>query len=225
MDDLHRPSAQHVARANDHRIADPLRDLPGLVQRVAGSVGRLLEAKLMEQYLEASAVLGAVDGIGRRADDRNILPFEGPCEAERSLASELDDDADERPPRHLGAGDRDDILDGERLEIEPVRGVVVRRYGLWVAVDHDGLDACFLQTVAGVNAAVVELDPLSDAVGSSAEDDHLAGIAGIGLVFGLRSTVSLVAAVHVGRARGELGGTGVDSLEYRNDAQTVHAAF
>src|SRR3712207_2538944 len=60
-----------------------------------------------------------------------------------------------------------------------------------------------------VDAAVVELDALADAVGPRAEDDHARAVAALDLVLG----PALPARVEVGRARLELRGAGVDSLE------------
>ena len=63
-------------------------------------------------------------------------------ELERRLAAELHDDARARVPAALlDPHDLDHVLGGQRLEIEPVGGVVIGRDGLRVAVDHDRLDA------------------------------------------------------------------------------------
>jgi len=64
------------------------------------------------------------------------------------------------------------LLTGQRLEVQPRRRVVVRGDGLGVRVHHDGLEALVAQRERGVAAAVVELDPLADAVGTPAEDEH-----------------------------------------------------
>ena len=77
-----------------------------------------------------------------------------------------------RPPAPLlGLEHVGHVLGRQRFEVEPVRGVVVGRHRLGVAVDHDGLVAGVAQGHGGVDAAVVELDPLPDAVGARAEDD------------------------------------------------------
>ena len=95
-----------------------------------------------------------------------------------------------------------------------VAGVVVGADGLGVRVDHDRLDAHLAQGEAGVAAAVVELDPLADAVRPAAEDHDplLAGLLGRGFVF------VLVGRVVVGRVGLELGGAGIDRLERGHDA-------
>ena len=86
------------------------------------------------------------------------------------------------PTGVLGLDDVHHVLVGERLEVEPVGGVVVGRHRLGVAVDHDRLEAGVAQGEAGVHAAVVELDALADAVGSGAEDDDLGTVRGDDLV-------------------------------------------
>src|SRR3546814_13463648 len=76
----------------------------------------------------------------------------------------------------------DHVLGGQRLEIQPVRGVVVGRHGLRVAVDHDGLEAGLRERVGGMHAAIVELDALAAAVRAAAEDHPLAAVPRFGLV-------------------------------------------
>ncbi len=145
-------------------------------------------------------------------------------EAERGLAAELDDDADDAGAARglaalvLGLEDLGDVFEGERFEVEPVGGVVVGGDGLGVAVDHDGLVADLAQGLDGVDARVVELDALADAVGPGAEDHHLRTVRGrdLGLV--------LVGRVVVGRVGLEFGGAGVDGLEDRAQAEPVAQA-
>ena len=116
---------------------------------------------------EALAVLGEVDGLVRRPEDRIALLLERARQLERRLAAELDDDA----LRLLARADLQHLLDPQRLEVEPVGRVVVGRDGLRVAVDHHGLVAERAERLDGVDAAVVELDALADPVRARAEDD------------------------------------------------------
>ena len=55
-----------------------------------------LEAELVEQPLEAVAVLGEVDRVGRRAEDRHAGLLQRLGELQRRLAAELHDDAEQR---------------------------------------------------------------------------------------------------------------------------------
>ena len=73
----------------------------------------------------------------------------------------------------LARDDRGHVLERERLEVQPIDGVVVGRHRLRVAVDHHRLEPLFAQREGGVAAAVVELDALPDAVRAAAEDDDL----------------------------------------------------
>ena len=104
------------------------------------------------------------------------------------------------PLRLLDGDQLEHVLGGQRLEVEPVGGVVVGGDGLGVAVDHDRLDADLVEREGGVAAAVVELDALADAVGAAAEDDRLLAVRGLGLALGrLAERAGLVGRVHVGR--------------------------
>ena len=69
-DDRHRPAAQHVGRAHDERQAELGGDQARLLDRIGDAVLGLLQAELVEQALEAVAVLGEVDRIDRGAEDR-----------------------------------------------------------------------------------------------------------------------------------------------------------
>ena len=80
------------------------------------------------------------------------------------------------------------------------------------------------QRVDGVDAAIVELDALADAVRAAAQDDDLAAVGRLGLALGRPHAVALVAGIEVGRARFELGGAGVDALEHRPDAERAPRA-
>src|SRR5215469_8507118 len=63
------------------------------------------------------------------------------------------------------------ILERERFEVQPVARVVVGRYCLRVAVDHDRLVTVFAQRKRSVAAAIIELDSLPDAIRPTAKDD------------------------------------------------------
>ena len=138
--------------------------------------------EFLDQRLEAVAVLGEVDGIGRCAQDRHAGSLERLGELQRGLAAELHDDAAQGAFRLLHGDDLEHVFGGQRLEIEPVGGVVVGRDRFGIAVDHDGLGAGRRQRKAGVAAAIVELDALPDAVGAAAQDDDLVAVRRRGLV-------------------------------------------
>jgi hypothetical protein len=90
-----------------------------------------------------------VDRLGRGADDRHPGVGETLREAERGLAAELADDARDRAGLLLGVDDLEDVLEGQRLEVEAVGRVVVGGDGLGVAVDHDRLEARAILALPG----------------------------------------------------------------------------
>ncbi len=221
IDDLHRPSAEHVARPHQHRVADAVGHRDRLVAAAGDAVLGLLELELVDQLGEALAVFGQVDRIGRSAEDRDPGIFQRLRQLERRLPAELDDHAHQRAVLLLDPQDFEHVLGGQRLEIEPVGGVVIGRNGLRVAVYHDGFKAIFGQREAGVAAAIVELDPLPDAVRPAAQDHDLLPVRRLRLVLGLAEARGFVGRIHVGRDRLELGGAAVDPLEHRIDAELV----
>ena len=213
VDDLHAAAAEHEARPHEHRVADPLRD--GDRRRRVGrdAVARREQPGLVEDARELAALLREVDRRRRGAEDRHAGRLESLREPERGLAAELHDHADQLAGLRLGVDDLEHVLEGQRLEVEPIARVVVGRHGLRVAVDHDRLEAGVVQREAGVHAGVVELDPLPDPVRPRAEDDDLAPVARRHL--GLQ----VVARVVVRRQRRELARAGVDGLVDRPHAE------
>ena len=99
--DLHGASAQHVGGPDHDRIADRLGDRARLLGLVAMPLLGWRRLELVEQLLEAVAVLGEVDRVGRGAEDRNFGPLQRLGELERRLAAELHDDAVQRAVRAL----------------------------------------------------------------------------------------------------------------------------
>ena len=172
-DDLHGAAAEHIGRAHHQRQAEIGGHQPRLLDRIGDAVLRLLQSQLVEHALEAVAVFGEVDGVGRGAEDRHVGGLQRTRELERGLAAELHDHAVQRAVLAFGRDDLEHVLGGQRLEIQSVGGVVVGRHRFRIAVDHDGLEAGVVQREAGVAAAIVELDALADPVRSAAEDDDL----------------------------------------------------
>ena len=120
----------------------------------------------------------------------------------------------------LDVDDVHDVLERKRLEIQLVGGIVIGRHGLGIAVDHDRLVPGVAKRIAGMHAAVIELDALPDTVRSGAQDhDPLAARRGHGLVF-----LGIIGLIVVCRGARELGGAGVDRLERGHDAELLAAS-
>ena len=206
-DDLHGTAAEHIRRAYDEREAHFARQAHRLVLGARGRVRRLLQVQVAHQRLEALAVLGDIDRVGRRADDRRARLLQRARQFQRGLAAELHDDAF----RLFLREDFQHVLESQGLEVQPVRGVIVGRDRLRVAIDHDGLEPVLAQLQGRVHTTVVELDALADAVRAAAQDHDLAAIGGIRLAF------LLVGGIEVGGRGREFRRAGVDALVNRHD--------
>ena len=121
-------------------------------------------------------------GIG--ADDGHAQLLQRQRQIQRRLPAELHDHA----VRLLRVVDVQNFFQRERLEVQPVAGVVVGRDGLRIAVDHDRLEAEILQREGRMAAAVIELDSLPDAVGPAAQDHDFLARAGRGFALAIRSS-------------------------------------
>ena len=191
VDDLHardRPARTTAAPApgTRSRSAITLR----LVERHRRTVLRRRQRRVREHLAERAALLRQVDRVRRRPDDRYAGVREPLRQSERGLPAELHDHPGDRAGLHLGVHDLEHVLAGERLEVQPVGGVVVGRDRLRVAVHHHRAVAGLAQRHRRVHAGVVELDPLPDPVRPRAEDQHGRGLARRDLASPRRTTSS-----------------------------------
>ena len=214
VDDLHAAPAQHVAGAYQDREADGAGHRQGLLVAAGGAVGGGGQAGALQDHAEELAVLRGVDGLRAGAQDGYARGLEACGQGQGGLPAELDHHAGHGSRGQLGLVDLHDVLEGQRLEVEPVGDVVVGGDGLGVAVDHDGLVAV-RQGHGGVDAGVVELDALADAVGAGPQDNDGLPLARGDLGLGV------VAGVVVGGAGGELRRAGVHGLVDRAQAEGV----
>ena len=181
---------------------------------VAVPLGGCGMPEVPEQLREPLAILRQIDRVGRGAEDADARP---PAARSASLSGVWPPNwttHDTSPPAcSLPLDDRQHVLERQRLEVQPVGGVVVGRHRLGVAVDHDRLEALVAQREGRVTAAVVELDALPDPVRPAAEDDDLLPRRRVGLA------LLLVGAVEIRRERLELRRARVDALVDRRRAR------
>ena len=185
----------------------------GLFRRRGDAVHGLLQFQIRQKLLKALTILGQINRVRRGAKDRDTFGLQRIGQFQRCLTAELHDHAMQRTVFLLDAQDLQHMFKGQRLEVEPVRGVVIGGDCLGVAVDHDRLIARFCQRETGVAAAIVKLDPLADPVRPAAQNDDLFGVRWASLAFGIAVGLSLIRGIHIGRLRLEFGGAGVDPLE------------
>jgi len=172
VDHLHAPPAQDEGRPDHEGIPDPMGHIHRLVEGAGHARLGHGDVQLLHHGPELVPVLCEVDRLGRGAQEPDPRALQLLGQVQRRLAAELDD----HTLGPLLLVDAQDVLCSQGLEVELVRGVVVRGHGLRVAVDHDGLQTLFPQGEGRVHAAVVELDALADPVGTSAQDHDLAAV-------------------------------------------------
>ena len=165
--DFHALTAEHVARAHEHRIAQLRRRLRRLVRGEDGRALRLRDAQPVQQLVEQLAVFRRVDVAQIGAEDA-VSGFPNRLgELDGRLAAELADHAD----RLLDLQHVHHVFRRERLEIQAIRGIEVGGNRLRVVVDDDGIEARALERPDAVHRAVVKLDALTDADRAGAEND------------------------------------------------------
>src|SRR5699024_438007 len=125
VDDLHTASAQHVGGADHDRVTDLVGRGLGLLEGVSGAVLGCGQPCPVQDLAELATILGQVDGFRAGADDGHPGFLESAGQAQRGLATQLHDDPGDRAGGLFGPHDLQNVLQGERLEVEPVTGVVV----------------------------------------------------------------------------------------------------
>ncbi len=183
----HGAPTQNKGRPHQHRVTDLASHGVGGFERVGDAVIGAGDVELIEEGGEFFAVFGQADGGGRGAQDGHTGLLEALGQIEGRLPAELQDDSDGL----LTVDHIEDVLQGHRLKVQPVGGVVVGGDSLGVAVEHDDFIAAFREGKGGLAAAVIELDALTDAVGPATEDEDFAAVHGRGFIFGLIGTVQV----------------------------------
>ena len=145
------------------------------------------------------AVFRQVNGLGAGADDGHAVGFQSVGQVQRSLASELDDDS----VRLLLLADMKHVFQRQGFKEKLVGGIVVRGDGFRVGVYDDGFITHFPQSHGGVHAAVVEFNPLANAVRAAAQDEDFFSACFAGFIF-----IS-IGGIKVGGVGFELRGTGI----------------
>ena len=214
LHELHRSPAENVGRPQENGIADARCHSFGLLDCSSRAIGRLPQAQLVQQLLEAFPILSQVNDVGRRTEDRDAGLFESGGQLERGLAAKLNDGSAQPANGRFFPGNLNDVLGSEGLEIQAIGSVVVRGDGFRVAVHHNCFVSGFGQSVSRVHAAVIELDALADAVRTSTEDEDFLALAGICLAARAVLELELIGGVEVRSESLEFRRTSVDPFEH-----------
>ena len=137
--------------------------------------------QIFQQFSKQLAVFRQVNVAWIGPNNRQTEMLQRHGQVQRRLPTELHNQS----VRLLDDVDIQNLFLRQRLKIQPVAGVVIRRDCLRIAVHHDGFIAEVLQRERGVATAVVELNSLPNTVRPAAQNHHLLAIAWGGLVFRL----------------------------------------
>src|SRR5215470_2780712 len=206
--DDHSAAAENVAWPDQHWQSDLAGHACSLFRNQRRAVAGLRNFQFFQQTPKAPAIFRQVDRLWRGTDDGNTIALQFQREIERSLPAKLHDDA----LRLFAFHDGENVFESERLKVQTIRSVVVGRNRLWVAIDHDGLEAVFVERIGCVAAAIVEFNALPDAVRTAAQNHDF------GALLRIRLILVFVTRIEIWREGLEFGGAGVDALKNRRNA-------
>ena len=168
-------AAHGERRAHDDRVTDLARERKRVGQALHHLGGDNRLAQLLHGVLEELAVLGAVDGVGLRAQQAHagLLQITAAGQLHGQVQARLAAQVRQDGIRLFLFNDAPQHRQGHRLHIHAVRDVRVRHNGGGVGVDEHHLDALAFQRAARLRAGVVELGGLADDDGAAADDEHL----------------------------------------------------
>ena len=166
-DNLHPLTSQDVGRTNQQRESEFTTKFHCLVCAFHHPKLGIRNAFVLEQGREAASIFSQIKCFIGGPHDLDAVTLQLFGKFKRSLTSELDDD----PFRLFVQNDVVNVLPEHGLEIEFVCCIKIRRHGLWIAVDHDGLIAAFFGGENAMNAAVIKFNALPNAVGTATQND------------------------------------------------------
>ena len=167
-------SPQGVSRADNDGVAtDFRRYFPCLIQVVGHPGLRDVQPDLQHDLLENEPVFAALDGVGLGSDQLGpeTLKGAGAVEFHGNIERRLSAQSRQHGIRPLPGNDLLHNLRGDRFDIGPVGKFGVGHDGRRVRVDQHDLISLLLQRLAGLDAGVVELTPLTDDDGPGADDE------------------------------------------------------
>ena len=173
MDNGHVLPADDVGGAQQHRVTEALcRSRGFFLGQHAAPLGAL-DAVLLQEGVKPFPILRDVDSLRRGAENRDAVAVEKSGQPDGGLPAERHHHANGL----LHLDDVHHVLRAKRLEVQPVRRVVVRGDGFRVVVDDDHIIAEFFERPDAVHRGVIEFDSLPDPDRSGTQH-HDAGLAG-----------------------------------------------
>ena len=171
--DFHGTPTQYIRWTNHQRVSDLFCDFKGLFQVAGHTRFRLGDSKFAHQLPKSVPILGQIDGFRRCSQNFDAGFSQLIGDVQRRLPAELNN----YTLWFLLFINAQNILDGQGFKIEFIRGVVIRRDGFRVAVDHDGLIPFFPNGKGGMNTAIVKFNALPNPVGTTPKNHNFLAVA------------------------------------------------
>ena len=166
--------AERERRTDDDGIPDPLCDGKTLVDRRRDVGGNAGLPDLLHRFLEEFAVLRPVDGGDVGSEEPHARRFQEALFFELHRQGQTCLSAQSRK-QSVGLLAQDDALDrgnGQRLEIDLVRQMLVGHNGRGVGIDQNGVDLLLAQNAARLRARVIEFGRLPDHDRAGTDDEN-----------------------------------------------------
>ena len=119
--DGHVLAADDIAGAQQHRVAQRFGRVLSFLHGAHAHALRAADGELLQQRVEPLAILRHVDALRRRAEDAHALLVKESGQLDGRLAAERHNHAH----RLFHLDDAHDVLFGQRLEVQPVGGIIV----------------------------------------------------------------------------------------------------
>ena len=171
------------------------------------------DTNAIRKFLKVLAILRQINALRRSSDDSHAILLQSSRKIQRCLATKLNNG----PNTLLAPINTEDILKCDRLEIQTIARVIIRRHRLGVAVDHHRLEACVAQRIRRMYTAVVKFDSLTDAIRATTDNHYL------WFVRGGNFAITAIRRIIVRRRRFEFGGTSIHQTIRRMQPQTLTA--
>ena len=167
--DLHGSAAEHKRGANQHGISDFFGDPNPFLRVGHGASLRFRNVQLFQQLFKDSAILRTVDGFAVRPDHFYAARGKRLGKVDCGLSSQRCNN----PLRLLQPDNVHNILHGQRLKVQLVRGRIIRGDRFRIVVDDNRLVSGLPDGLNGMYRGIIELHALPDADGTRAEHDDL----------------------------------------------------
>ena len=170
-------AAQCVSRPDDHRQPDLIQRVVSVFHGFDDGGRRHWLAYLHKKALEQFAVFRVPDGFKRRAQKTDVVSLQNARvrQFDSQIQAGLSSERGEHAVRSLLRDDSLQHLDGQRLDVNDVRDVLVGHDRGGVGVHEDRGHALFPEGLARLRSGVVELSRLPDYYGARSDHKDLAG--------------------------------------------------